>query len=654
MIETMTPRANGLPYIGPRPFTTADAPGFFGREATSRRLVEQWRASRLTVLHGPSGSGRTSLIEAGARPLLRSDEVEVLPTGRLSYGSVFPAAALPDHNPYTLALLSSWSPAEPASRLAGWSVTEFLSRRPLRTDVLGRRLALLVIIDQVEELVAGPPHAPGRERARHSFVEELAEALDEHRQLRLLLSVRDGFLPELEPYERILGGGEATRLHLAPLDADAALDAVRGPLRGTARSFAPGAAESLVDYLRADTPIVEPALAQVVCERLWRSLPPQTGTITAEAVQAHCDPALTGYVARALADVAEQYDVPVGRLRSWMQRTFAGTDRDPSPDTPQMPPAVLRALEDLHLIKSERSGGELRYELQHPRLIAPLGQMIDTRPSASGPAERLRAATRALASGEFARAERQAVTAVRLGAKSDLRLRAEAESLLGNVAHGRGLRKEAETHYQTAASLFEARQDRAAVGRLLAAIGQIRLAEGRGAEALEELHAAAERLPTDLTVQAELARALWELGQTRAAITVLDGVLSAEGDAPEILRTRGEFLADLGDADAALRDLDRLRRLPPGARAARALALATLRRFDAAQQEIDAALDEAPDSGPVLLCAARVASLRGADDAAADLARRAEAARDPALPPHQRRAVRRILAHRPDDPRSAG
>ncbi|WP_433173921.1 tetratricopeptide repeat protein [Actinoallomurus sp. CA-150999] len=651
-IETMTLRASGLPYVGPHPFTTADAPGFFGREEVSRRLAELWRGHRVTVLHGPSGSGRTSLIDAGARPLLRSDEVEVLPAGRLSYGSVFPAAALPEHNPYTLALLSSWSPAQPVSRLAGWSVAEFLTRRTHRTDALGRRLPLLAFIDQAEELVTGPQ---ARERARRSFAEELAEALDEHRQLRLLLSIRDGSLPDLGPYERILGG-DVARLQLAPLDSDAALDAVRGPLRGMTRSFAPGAAESLVDYLRAGTPVVEPTFAQVVCERLWRSLPPQGGAITAEVVRAHTDghPALTGYVARALADVAEQYEVPVGRLRSWMQRAFADTGREPSPEVRRMPPPVLRALEDLHLIKSKRSGGGLTYELQHPRLIGPLGRMIETRPSTAGPAERLRAAERALASGEFARAERQAVTAVRLGPASDLRLRAEAESLLGNVAHGRGLRREAETHYQTAASLFEARQDRVAVGRLLAAIGQLRLADGRRTEALEELHAAAERLPTDLTVQAELSRALWELGQTRAAITVLDGVLSAEGDAPEILRTRGEFLADLGDAEAALRDLDRVRRLRPVTRAARALALATLGRFDEAQRELTVALDEAPTSGPVLLYAARVARLRGDDDTAADLARRAEAARNPDLPPRQRRDARRIHAHRPDDPRPPG
>jgi tetratricopeptide (TPR) repeat protein len=216
--------------------------------------------------------------------------------------------------------------------------------------------------------------------------------------------------------------------------------------------------------------------------------------------------------------------------------------------------------------------------------------------------------------------------------------------VLGNVAHGRGLPHEAETHYQAAASLFEARQDRTAVGWLLAAIGQLRLAAGRRAEALDELYAAAERLPSDVAVQAELAKALRELGQTRGAVTVLDGVLSAEGDAPEILRARGELLADLGDAEGALRDLDRVRRrLPAVARAARALALATLGRFDQAQEEIDEVLAEAPDNGPALLYAARVASLRGAGDAAEDLVRRAEAAGDPALAPHQRAAAARLL-----------
>jgi tetratricopeptide (TPR) repeat protein len=121
-------------------------------------------------------------------------------------------------------------------------------------------------------------------------------------------------------------------------------------------------------------------------------------------------------------------------------------------------------------------------------------------------------------------------------------------------------------------------------------------------------------------------------------------VLAIDGNAPEALRARGEFLADVGDAESALRDLDRVRRRQrPSARAARGLALATLHNRGSADQEIDTALSEAPDSGPVLLYAARVAALDGDPAMAADLARRALAATDPPLPPHQREAALRLL-----------
>lgn len=54
------------------------------------------------------------------------------------------------------------------------------------------------------------------------------------------------------------------------------------------------------------------------------------------------------------------------------------------------------------------------------------------------------------------------------------------------------------------------------------------------------------------------------------------------------------------------------------------------------------ALTEAPDNGQVLLYAARVGELVGNPVLAASLARRAEAAENPALPPHQVEQARRL------------
>jgi predicted Zn-dependent protease len=260
------------------------------------------------------------------------------------------------------------------------------------------------------------------------------------------------------------------------------------------------------------------------------------------------------------------------------------------------------------------------------------------------PAEHLRTAAEALAAGEFALAQQQAERALRDSAATDLRLRAEIESFLGNIAHARGRPTEAEARYRAAAPLFEVLQNTPAVACLLAAIGKSLLAQGRRAEAVDELRAAVDRVPNDLTVQTELAWTLWHQGQQSAAIAVLTGVLAIDGNAPEALRARGEILADMGEAERALRDLDRVRRQHrPTTRAARGVALATLSNRSAANQEIDAALIEAPDSGPVLLYAARVAALSGDPAIAVDRARRAIRAEDPRLPPHQRESAIKLL-----------
>jgi tetratricopeptide (TPR) repeat protein len=313
-----------------------------------------------------------------------------------------------------------------------------------------------------------------------------------------------------------------------------------------------------------------------------------------------------------------------------------------------MPNAVPRALEDWHLLKAVRRSGLRWYELQHDCLIGPVRHMSEAAGRETGAhqasaEEYLRAAEASMADGDLALAERQAAAAVRETDETNLRLRAEAESVLGNVEHIRKNPAQAEARYRSAAALFEALQDTSAVARLLAAIGQSLLAQGRAAEAVEKLYAAIRRLPNDLTVQTELGRALWQQGQHAAAVAVLTGVLTVDGRSPDALRARGEILADLGEAEKALRDLDRVRRLRwPSAHAARALALATLRRPGAADEEIGTALTEAPDNGQVLLYAARVGALGGDRVMAANLARRAEAAANPALLPHQLEQARKL------------
>src|SRR5206468_5093766 len=69
------------PFKGLAPFDDSDLDAllFFGRERESEVIAANLMASRITVLYGPSGVGKSSILRAGvAHRLRREEEVEVV------------------------------------------------------------------------------------------------------------------------------------------------------------------------------------------------------------------------------------------------------------------------------------------------------------------------------------------------------------------------------------------------------------------------------------------------------------------------------------------------------------------------------------------------------------------------------------------------
>ncbi|WP_188194424.1 tetratricopeptide repeat protein [Nonomuraea sp. SYSU D8015] len=660
-----------------RAFRTEDRDRFFGRDEEAHEIRKLWQSQRLTVLYGASGIGKTSLLEAGVMPLLSPHKVDVLPLGRVSYGSAFPRAAIPLHNPYVLALLVSWSPQIPPNRRADMTISEFLRARPVKRDAYGDPLPTLVAIDQVEELFAS-----GRQRQLHRdwFFDQLADALRADQGLRLLLSIRTDRLMDLLPYEWELGnvdrpdltdltdeqeptGTEWERVPLEALGFDSALEALRGPIEGTGLTFAEGAAEQVVhDLIRVRTRTesrqlvqgVEPAHLQVVGESLWRSLPPETTVITRRDVHQHAERALSEHYDREIKQIAaERFDGDDRRLRTWLRLTFG--DRKPvrrgAIKTAGIGRTVIALLVKRRILSADQRMGEGSYALAYDRLLQSsqhdIGRVDATRRRLR-PEDLLREAEGALGEGDLLQATKLAEEALVRSEGNDLHVRAQAESLLGNVAYEHGEVEKALAHYSAAAKSYETGGAPAAVGLMLMAMGRLRLAQGSPAEAVRDLRAAMMRVPTDLTIQTELAWALWYGGHPDAAVGVLNGVLDKEGNNVGALLGRGQMLAGMGgrdEAEAALRDLERAEPLRwPFAKVAHALALARTDRVDEAQQEMVEALAEAVDHGPLLLYAARVEHLAGKFTSATGLARRAISAKEPALPGHLARPARELAA----------
>ena len=65
-----TPRLN--PFVGLRPFESADSLYYFGRDKHVKILLRQLHQHRFVAVVGSSGSGKSSLIRAGLIPQLEA------------------------------------------------------------------------------------------------------------------------------------------------------------------------------------------------------------------------------------------------------------------------------------------------------------------------------------------------------------------------------------------------------------------------------------------------------------------------------------------------------------------------------------------------------------------------------------------------------
>jgi tetratricopeptide (TPR) repeat protein len=643
--------STGNPYPGRRAFQQADHDHFFGRATDTAIVAELWTTNRLTVVTGPVASGKTSLLNAGVYPAMAvAQPGVVLPAALPSNGMTFPFAALPEYNPYTYAMLSAWSPHAVPTRLAGLTVTEFVWQQARGHDHI-----IFAAIDQFEDIANDA--STGQRRAwRRQFVGDLAQACKSITRLHLLVVTRTEALGAISTS---LGIG--ARHEVKPLNVSNAKEAVAGPAASAGRTFTPGAVRQLVEdlrtsriasaqgerYVKADR--VEPTLLQVACQQLWRDLPGGRPEISDSDIREYSDvdAALAAYCAQVIGEVAAEYNFKAQRLYSWLLKAFItdsgarGVAHEGQVSTADIPNAVARALVDRHLLSSEHVSSSRWYQLLSDRLIDSLLHAQGRRPVPSTADGYLRAAMRQLALDESNLAYTYADRALK--SNPSVRVAADAESLLGNVAYEQGDHASALPHYRRAASLLDAAGDPGAALRCLAAVGQTLLALGRIGEAVAEFRAAVERAPNDLVLQTHLALALWQEGEGEAAVAVLNGVLGVDGARPEALRARGEILADLGDARSAIYDLDRpsVRDLP-SAQAARGLALAELGDHPAAKRAINDAMETAPRNGTVLFYAARASALTGDKAASWELAQRAVDATDPPLSPSHRKLAEEL------------
>jgi WD40 repeat protein len=203
------------PYKGLAAFddSEVDEQLFFGREHERDVIAANVVASRLTVLHGPSGVGKSSIVRAAVARDLR---------------------ALPEEP--LVVVCDSWSGAPSAvlaESIAGAASIDPGSLSDTIEIAAAEHSEIYLLLDQVEEYFVYHGSDP-------ALGDALAELLTRPElPVHILIAIREDALARLDAFKRRLPGLLANRLQLDHLTLDAGRRAILGPVERFA-ALAPG------------------------------------------------------------------------------------------------------------------------------------------------------------------------------------------------------------------------------------------------------------------------------------------------------------------------------------------------------------------------------------------------------------------------------
>jgi WD40 repeat protein len=371
------------PYKGLNAFDDSelDALLFFGREREREIVVANLIASRLTVLYGPSGVGKSSLLRAAVARSLRELPEEPL-----------------------VVVFSRWS-EDPAAALAeavGTAASD--GKGDTALDTLGRVRSdrdVYLVLDQAEEyfLYHADDRGPG------SFAELLPSVLATPSRVNVLVSLREDSLAKLDRFTGRIPGLFANTLRLDRLDRQAARAAIVRPverfaeLTGETVAVEDGLVERVLDEV--GTGRIEPALGglgtvettrdearieapylQVVMQRIWdEERATGSGTLRTETldrlggaqhiVEEHLEGALDELTPEQKDIAARLFNHLVTPSGTKIAHEVADLE-----DFGRVPPEelqpVLDALAERRILRSLEEGGGVRYEIFHDVLAQPV------------------------------------------------------------------------------------------------------------------------------------------------------------------------------------------------------------------------------------------------------------------------------------------
>ena len=387
------------PWPGLRAFGESDRDYFFGRDREAAELFGLVQRSPVVVLYGQSGLGKTSLLQAGLFPRLKT--LDFFPVRvRFDHGDDAPPLA----QQITTAVADELDRLQiKAPRPApGETLWEYFHRRDV--DYWGPRNRLLtpvIVLDQFEEVFT-LGHRSEKSNARVAEFQKELESLLEHRppdavrerleanpdealrydlkkqSIKFVITLREDFLADLDPWRERMPSLLPNRFRLERMTGQQALEVVQ---RAGSDVVDPSVARDIVDFVstsrlkRSSSALeqrdVDPALLSVVCDglnysRISRGKP----RITADLLTAEREEIMKDFYERTFEGVDP-------RVRDWVEDrllTSSGyRDRAALEDAKKLglPEADFDVLVNRRLLHREERAGVIWLELTHDSLTDP-------------------------------------------------------------------------------------------------------------------------------------------------------------------------------------------------------------------------------------------------------------------------------------------
>ncbi len=400
----------GRRYKGMTPFQdrAIDRRTFFGRDRESRSLLSLVLAERLVVLFAKSGMGKTSLLNAGLAEPLRA----------MGYFPMTVRLADPEQGPVHAVFEGIRQAAKDAGVDCAGGDDASLWRFFKTAEFWSASQDLLrpvLILDQFEELFT--LHAPEGRRELIAALAELmrgrsvgrggepaqGEGLDPGPpDLKIVLSLREDFLADLEELSRDIPGILHHRFRLGPLTRDGARAAIVEPagLEEEAFETAPftyseAAVEQILGFLArrrhgagaVESDEVEPVQLQLLCQYLEEKVRARTDEGSGELEitegdvggERHMQRVLEGFYDRTLLAIWPPREARRVRRLCEKRLISAGGRRLTEAEEEierkyKVSKQRLRQLVDARLLRSEPRLGGAFYELSHDTLVEPIRQ----------------------------------------------------------------------------------------------------------------------------------------------------------------------------------------------------------------------------------------------------------------------------------------